>query len=37
MAMNAIYRDFTPDVLTAVDHGIMHEIYQVLHKKYMLF
>ena len=24
---NAIYRDFTPDVLTAVDHGIMHEIY----------
>jgi len=25
---NALYRDFTPDVLTAVDHGIMHEIYQ---------
>ena len=24
---NAIYRDFIPDVLTAVDHGIMHEIY----------
>ena len=24
---NAIYRDFMPDVLTAVDHGIMHEIY----------
>jgi len=24
---NAIYRDFLPDVLTAVDHGIMHEIY----------
>ena len=25
---NGLYRDFTPDVLTAVDHGIMHEIYQ---------
>src|SRR6056300_1971441 len=25
---NALYRDFTPDVLTAVDNGIMHEIYQ---------
>jgi hypothetical protein len=25
---NALYRDFTPDVLIAVDHGIMHEIYQ---------
>ena len=25
---NAIYRDFKPDVLTAVDHGISHEIYQ---------
>ena len=25
---NAIYRDFTPDVLCAVDQGIMHEIYQ---------
>jgi len=25
---NALYRDFIPDVLTAVDHGIMHEIYQ---------
>lgn len=25
---NALYRDFTPDVLTAVDHGICHEIYQ---------
>ena len=24
---NALYRDFIPDVLTAVDHGIMHEIY----------
>jgi len=24
---NALYRDFTPDVLVAVDHGIMHEIY----------
>ena len=24
---NALYRDFMPDVLTAVDHGIMHEIY----------
>ncbi len=24
---NAIYRDFMPDVLTGVDHGIMHEIY----------
>ena len=24
---NAIYRDFLPDVLVAVDHGIMHEIY----------
>jgi len=24
---NAIYRDYMPDVLTAVDHGIMHEIY----------
>jgi hypothetical protein len=25
---NALYRTFTPDVLTAVDHGIMHEIYR---------
>ena len=25
---NALYRDFTPDVLTAVDDGMMHEIYQ---------
>ena len=25
---NALYRDFTPDVLIAVDHGIMHEVYQ---------
>ena len=25
---NALYRDFTPDVLTAVDQGISHEIYQ---------
>jgi hypothetical protein len=24
---NAIYRDFVPDVLVSVDHGIMHEIY----------
>ena len=24
---NALYRDFIPDVLTSVDHGIMHEIY----------
>ena len=24
---NAIYRDFMPDVLTAVDQGIMHEVY----------
>lgn len=24
---NALYRDFTPDVLVAVDQGIMHEIY----------
>ena len=24
---NAIYREFTPDVLISVDHGIMHEIY----------
>ncbi|MAH72825.1 MAG: hypothetical protein CMK29_01855 [Porticoccaceae bacterium] len=24
---NAIYRDFMPDVLTAVDNGIIHEIY----------
>ena len=24
---NAIFRDFMPDVITAVDHGIMHEIY----------
>ena len=25
---NALYRDFKPDVLTAVDQGISHEIYQ---------
>ena len=25
---NALYRDFTPDVLISVDQGIMHEIYQ---------
>tara|TARA_Y100000004_G_scaffold44268_1_gene48542 strand:+ start:3882 stop:4721 length:840 start_codon:yes stop_codon:yes gene_type:complete len=25
---NALYRDFTPDVLVAVDQGITHEIYQ---------
>lgn len=24
---NALYRDFMPDALIAVDHGIMHEIY----------
>ena len=24
---NAIYREYMPDVITAVDHGIMHEIY----------
>ena len=24
---NALYRDFTPDHLSAVDMGIMHEIY----------
>ena len=24
---NAMYRDYTPDVLCAVDMGIMHEIY----------
>ena len=24
---NALYREFTPDVLISVDHGIMHEIY----------
>ena len=24
---NALYRDFTPDVLCSVDHGMMHEIY----------
>ena len=24
---NALYRDFTPDVITAVDMGIMHEVY----------
>ena len=24
---NALYRDFTPDVLVAVDQGIIHEIY----------
>jgi len=25
---NALYRDFKPDVLVGVDHGISHEIYQ---------
>ena len=25
---NALYREYTPDVLVSVDHGIMHEIYQ---------
>ena len=24
---NALHRDFTPDVICAVDHGVMHEIY----------
>ena len=24
---NALYRDFMPDVIVAVDYGIMHEIY----------
>ncbi len=24
---NALYRDFMPDVIVGVDHGIMHEIY----------
>ena len=24
---NALYRDFMPDVLISVDHGIMHEVY----------
>lgn len=24
---NGLYRDFTPDVLCAVDHAIMHEVY----------
>ena len=27
MGCNALYRDFMPDALTGVDHGIMHEIY----------
>jgi len=26
---NAIYRDFLPDALIAVDHGIMHEMYNM--------
>jgi hypothetical protein len=26
-ACNAIYKDFTPDVLITVDQGIMHEVY----------
>jgi hypothetical protein len=25
---NALYREYIPDVLVSVDHGIMHEIYQ---------
>ena len=25
---NALYREYKPDVLVSVDHGIMHEIYQ---------
>jgi hypothetical protein len=24
---NGLYRDFTPDVLCSVDHGMMHEVY----------
>ena len=24
---NALYRDFLPDALICVDHGIMHEVY----------
>ena len=30
---NAIYRDFMPDVLTAVDNGIIHEIYHAMDAK----
>ena len=26
---NAIHREFMPDVLTAVDHGMIHEVYHV--------
>ena len=26
---NALYREFSPDVLVSVDHGIMHEIYHL--------
>lgn len=25
---NALYREYTPDILVSVDHGIMHEVYQ---------
>ena len=32
-ACNAIYREFKPDVLIAVDHGIIHEIY---HSEYAI-
>ena len=35
---NAMYRDYTPDVLCAVDMGIMHEIYNsVMHKTIVVF
>ncbi|OUW57583.1 MAG: hypothetical protein CBD57_04750 [Candidatus Pelagibacter sp. TMED197] len=27
MGCNALYRDFKPDAIVSVDHGIMHEIY----------
>ena len=30
---NALYRDFKPDVLVAVDHGISHEIYNTGYAK----
>lgn len=33
LGCNALYRDFTPDILISVDHGIMHEIY---HDGYVL-
>ena len=34
---NALYRDFTPDVLTAVDQGICHEIYHSGYKGKVYF